>query len=324
MTRAAALAFYAALSVAPILLLLVWALSLLHAGGQDQLTEAVTTLVGQKAAEALVTVIQSAQAHPRLGDIAGIVGVVLTGFSASAVFAQLQGTLNRVWRVKAKPGEAVGTWVRARARAVALLGGMAFLLIISFVVSAVIQSVMGSEGTMWTAVKYGVSIVVFAGAFCLMYKVLPNALIDWTDALVGAALTTALFLAGEFAIGLYVARSNVGSAYGPAGAFVILLTWTYYASLIVLMGAELTRGLADARGKPIRPSAHAVEIAAAPAELNGTDAVSARASPGRPRARTRQGQVAAAGIALLVSGAVAGAALTHACTRKNSSPPAGR
>jgi membrane protein len=318
MTRAAALAFYAALSVAPILLLLVWAISLLHAGGQDQLTEAVTTLVGQKAAEALVSVIQSAHAHPRLGDIAGVVGVVVTGFSASAVFAQLQGTLNRVWRVKAKPGEAVGAWVRARARALALLGGMAFLLIISFVVSAVIQGVLGSEGAVWTAVKYAVSVLVFAGAFGLMYKVLPDALIDWTDALVGAALTTALFLAGEFAIGLYVAHSNVGSAYGPAGAFVVLLTWTYYASLIVLMGAELTRGLADARGKPIRPSAHAVEIAAAPAELTATDAARAGAGtgPGRPRARRRQAQVASAGIALLVSGVLAGAAMMHARARK--------
>ena len=76
------------------------------------------------------------------------------------------------------------------------------------------------------------------------------------------SLTAVLFIAGKFLIGVYIDHSNVGGAYGPAGAIIVLLTWVYYSSIIVLMGAELTRGLADARGKPIRPNAHAVEILA--------------------------------------------------------------
>lgn len=279
MTRAAALAFYAALSVAPVLLLLVWTLSLLHPGLEAQLTDALRTTVGDKASASLETVITSAHEHPKLGHLAGVVGLGVTLFSASAVFAQLQGTLNRVWRVKPKPGEAVGTWLRARARAFALLGGVAFLLIISFVVSAIIQGLLGGEGAVWTAAKYLVSVFVFAGAFTLMFRVLPDATIDWSDALLGACLTTALFLAGEFGIGLYVAHSDVGGAYGPAGAFVVLLTWTYYSSIIVLLGSELTRGIAEVRGKPIRPDAHAVQIEPAPAEV-GTPG-----EPGRPRER---------------------------------------
>lgn len=278
MTRAAALAFYAALSVAPVLLLLVWTLSLLHPGLEVQLTDALRTTVGDKASASLETVITSAHEHPKLGHLAGVVGLGVTLFSASAVFAQLQGTLNRVWRVKPKPGEAVGAWLRARARAFALLGGVAFLLIVSFVVSAIIQALLGGgEGAMWTAVKYLVSVLVFAGAFTLMFRVLPDATIDWSDALLGACLTTALFLGGEFGIGLYVSHSDVGGAYGPAGAFVVLLTWTYYSSIIVLLGSELTRGIAEVRGKPIRPNAHAVQIEPAPAEV-GTPG-----QPGRPR-----------------------------------------
>lgn len=314
MTRSAALAFYAALSMAPILLLLVWTLSMLNAGGQDQLSEALTSVVGTKASEALVSVIKSAQEHPRLRDIAGLVGLGVTLFSASAVFAQLQGTLNRVWRVKPKPGEALGAWLRARARALGLLVGMAFLLIVSFGVSAMIQSVMGGQGT---AVKYVVSVLVFAGAFGLMYKILPDARIDWTEAGVGAVITTALYLVGEFAIGLYVAHSDVGGAYGPAGAFVVLLTWTYYSSLIMLVGAELTRGIADARGKPIRPSAHAVEIAAAPAEVSG----SAPEAAFLPNQTSRCGSAHVrnsaprSALALVVTGALVGAMLAYADKR---------
>ncbi|MDY1549543.1 YihY/virulence factor BrkB family protein [Luteibacter sahnii] len=267
MTRAAALAFYAALSVAPLLLLMVWTIAMLHPAWQSQLVEAMTSVVGPKAAGVLVTVIQSAEEHPRLGNIAGIVGLGVTLFSASAVFAQLQGTLDRVWRVKPKPGKAVGAWLRARARAFALLIGVAFLLIVSLVVSAVIESVLGRDGAAWSTLKYAVSILVFAGVFGMMFRVLPDARIDWSDAIFGACLTTVLFLLGEFVIGLYVAHSDVGGAYGPAGAFVVLLIWTYYSSLIVLMGAELTRGVAEARGKGIRPSPHAVQIEAAPAEV---------------------------------------------------------
>ncbi len=267
MTRAAALSFYAALSFAPLLLLLVWIVSMLHPEWQGELSGALAGVVGTRAAEALDAVIASAKSHPKLGDIAGIIGIGVTLFGASAVFAQLQGTLDRVWRVKPKPGAAVSAWLRARARAFALLGGIAFMMIVSFLVSAAIQTLVRGDGTTWRIVEYAISVVVFVAAFATMYKVLPDAVIDWSEAIIGAILTTALFLLGKYGIGLYIQYSDVGGAYGPAGAFIVLLTWTYYSSIIVLLGAELTRGVADARGKPIRPNVHAVEIEAAPAEI---------------------------------------------------------
>lgn len=278
MTRAAALSFYAALSFAPLLLLLVWLVSMLHPAWQGELSEALAGVVGERAAEALNVVIESAKSHPKLGDLAGIIGIVVTLFGASAVFAQLQATLDRVWRVKAKPGEAVGAWLRARARAFALLGGIAFMMIVSFLVSALIQALVRGEGMVWKMAEYAISVLVFVTAFGAMYKVLPDAVISWSEALIGAVLTTVLFLAGKYAIGLYIQYANVGGAYGPAGAFIVLLTWTYYSSIIVLMGAELTRGVADARGKPIQPSEHAVRIEAAPAELPDD-------APGQPAGR---------------------------------------
>jgi membrane protein len=312
MTRAAALAFYAALSFAPLLLLLVWVVSMLHPGWQQQLSEALTTVVGDRAAEAMNGVIQSAKSHPKLGDIAGIIGVGVTIFGASAVFAQLQATLDRVWRVKPKPGEAVGAWLRARGRAFALLGGLAFMLIISFVVSAIIQTLIQGDTAAWKVAEYAVSVVVFVGAFGIMYKVLPDAVIDWQEALLGALLTTALFLVGKFAIGLYIQHSDVGGAYGPAGAFVVLLTWVYYSAIIVLMGAELTRGLAEARGKPVQPSPHAVAIEPAPAEIGA--AGQARPMPRSPNRPGYNGPRAAhpkAAWAALAVGVAAGVLATR-------------
>jgi membrane protein len=318
MTRAAALAFFAALSFAPVLLLLVWVISMLHAGWQDQLSEALASVVGSKAAETLDGVVQSAKQHPRLGDIAGIIGVGVTLFGASAVFAQLQGTLDRVWRVKPKPGAAVTAWLRARGRAFALLGGLAFVLVVSFIVSAVIQTVIRGDGATWKVVEYAVSVLVFVGAFGIMYKVLPDAVIDWSDAVIGAVLTTVLFLAGKFVIGLYIEHSNVGGAYGPASAFVVLLTWMYYSSLIVLMGAELTRGVADARGKPIRPSVHAVEIEAAPAEVGAARPAAQAAERASRRSGSRKPTVASVSAAacLVGAGALAGAIVAGRLRRR--------
>jgi membrane protein len=150
-----------------------------------------------------------------------------------------------------------------------------------------------------------------------MYKVLPDAVIDWSDAVIGAVLTTVLFLGGKFVIGLYIEHSNVGGAYGPAGAFVVLLTWMYYSSLIVLMGAELTRGVADARGKPIRPSVHAVEIEAAPAEVGNVQrpAATAAARTGR-RAVSRTVTPVGAAACLVGAGALAGAIVVGRLRRR--------
>jgi membrane protein len=109
-------------------------------------------------------------------------------------------------------------------------------------------------------VEYAISAAVFFIAFGAMYRILPDAYIHWQDAARGGLLTTLLFLAGKYAIGVYIDHARIGGAYGPAGAIVVLLTWVYYASIIVLLGAELTHGLAAARGTAVVPDEHAEMI----------------------------------------------------------------
>ncbi|MEO7073595.1 MAG: YihY/virulence factor BrkB family protein, partial [Rhodanobacter sp.] len=206
MTRAAALAFYASVSFAPVLILLVWVLSGLHSEWQQQLADMLTGMVGARASDAVQAVISSAREHPHAGNIAGVVGLVVTVVGASAVFAQLQGALNRIWRVEPRPGTAIGAWLMARARALALLGGIGFMLIVTFAVSGLLQLVVRGDTVAWQIIEYSLSAVVFVLAFGAMYRVLPDAHIHWRDALRGGALTTLLFLAGKWAIGLYIAH----------------------------------------------------------------------------------------------------------------------
>jgi len=259
MTRASALAFWSALSFAPILVLTLWSLAVLQPSSQDQLVAMLAGVIGREGAGAIKLVMDNAKQQPKLGNILGLIGIAVMIFSASTVFAQLQSTLNRIFGLQIKGGtrEAVLSWLSMRARAIGLLVGIFFLLIVSFVVSAIIQALLPGETLAWQLIEIVVSLVVFVLAFGAMYKVLPDANIPWKDAARGAVLTAVLFVAGQFVIGLYLDRAKVGGAYGPAGAVVVLLTWMYYASVIVLLGAELTHGLAVARGARIEPNRYA-------------------------------------------------------------------
>lgn len=257
LTRAAAIAFYSALSFAPLIVLMLWLLAALRPEWQQQLTDGLARVLGEKAAGAINLVVDNAKSTPTAGNVAGVAGLLITVFSASVVFAQLQHALNVIWDVEAKPGKAVTAWLWARARAIALLIGVTFLLIVSFVVSTLIGIFVPADSWIWSAVERTITAVVFVIAFGTMYRVLPDAQIAWKDAWRGALLTTALFMGGRYAIDLYFQHASVGGAYGPAGALVVLLTWVYYASIIVLVGAELTHALSVARGEPPKPERQA-------------------------------------------------------------------
>jgi len=260
LTRAAAIAFYSALSFAPLIVLLLWVLAALEPRWQGQLVDGLASMVGDKAAGALTLVLHNARSTPTLGNVAGVVGLGITLFSASVVFAQLQGALNVIWDVQAKPGKAITAWLWARARAISLLVGMTFLLIVSFVVSTAISLFVPADSLAWTLAERLISLAVFIAAFGAMYRVLPDARIAWIDAWRGALLTTVLFIAGKWAIDIYIRHASVGGAYGSAGALVVLLTWVYYAATIVLVGAELTHGLSVARGEPAAPEPQAQKV----------------------------------------------------------------
>lgn len=257
-TRAAALAFYSALSFAPLLVLLLWVVTSLEPAWQHELVASLQHLVGPRAADAVTLVLDNARERPGVGSWAGLFGLGVTLVGASAVFAQLQGAINRVWNLAPHPGGAIVDWLRARMMALGLLLSLAFLMVISFAASALIAVFVHGDTLAWQMLEALISLALFTAVFAAIFKVLPDAAIAWPDAIVGAALTAVLFAAGKFVIGLYLARSNVGGAYGSAGGVVVLLVWVYYSALILLLGAELTQSVAEVLGRPIVPRAHAV------------------------------------------------------------------
>lgn len=257
LTRAAALAFYSAFSFAPVLLLMLWFVSLIRPDWNNQLVVTLTNIMGSGASSIAELVIRSAQTNPRLRHLYGGIGLVVTLFSALAVFTQMQQSLNHVWNIKPAPEKAVAGWLLARARAFALLVGIAFLMIVSFAATALVNALIPSGSIGWNVVEDVVGAFLLVVAFGAMYRILPDASIAWADAVRGALLTTLLFMAGKFVISLYVVHSSVSGAYGPASALMVLLMWVYYASTIVLVGAELTHGLSSARGERTPPKAFA-------------------------------------------------------------------
>ena len=168
--------------------------------------------------------------------------------SATAVFAQLQSSLNRIWEVEPKPGHFVKDFLRKRLLSFAILVAIGFLLLVSLVLSAGLEAVQSrvagyfATQAAWLAwVGSLVSFLLFTLLFALIFRVLPDRHIPWRDVWLGAVVTALLFVVGKWAIGVYLGSAAITSTYGAAGSVIVLLLWVYYASFIVLLGAEFTR-----------------------------------------------------------------------------------
>ena len=245
-----ALAFYTALSLAPLLVILLRIASMLGESTQQRLVEQIQGVVGPQAGQTIKGIIESASQQPGWGSVAGIISLVVLLFSASGVFAQLQASLNAIWDVEAKPSAGVWGWLRKRLVSAGMVMALAFVLLVSLVVSAAINMLLPGGGRLWDLVNLAVSLGVFVLLFAIIFKYLPDVRVQWQDVWVGAAVTAVLFALGKTLIGMYLGRSSVASPYGAAGSLLILLLWVYYSSVLVFIGAEFTQVQAKVRGKP--------------------------------------------------------------------------
>lgn len=256
LTLAAALAFYTALSLAPLIVITLAVVGLLGQNSQDQLIEQLQGLMGPQAARAIQTVVESNDNRPSMTSLAGLIGVVALLFSASGVFAQLQASLNKIFEAEEKAaGKGMWAWIRKRLLSMGMVITLGFLAVVSLVVSTAITYFFPSDGVLWRTVNVLVTLAVFAGMFSLVFKYLPDTKLKWREALYGGVATAILFAIGKYLIGVYLGKSAVGSAYGAAGSLVVFLVWVYYSSAIVFTGAEITRVLSgitivDSKKKP--------------------------------------------------------------------------
>lgn len=267
----AALAYYSAFSVAPLLLIAVSIAGMLWFGGEqgarDEVRVQLEQAVGDpKTAGYIVDIMGKAQANGG-GLFSTLAGLAVLLFGASGVFVELQDSLNSIWKVKPKPGAGVRGFIRERLLSFTVVLGTGFLLLVSLILTAVVHKLSswlgehtGGLAWFWSILNLVVSFGLVTLLFAMIYKILPDAKIGWRDVWVGALSTAALFTLGKYLIGLYLARGAVASAYGAAGALIVFLAWVFYSSQILLFGAEFTRVYVRHSGSRVLPSQHAVAV----------------------------------------------------------------
>jgi membrane protein len=264
----AALSYYAAFSLAPLLLISIavagWFLG--DEAVRGQLGEHLKNNLGSAGATALQEMIAHAR-KPEANLLASILGLTMLAFGAGGVFGQLQEALNTVWGVKRRSGRGLKGLLKDRFLSFAMVLGTGFLLLTSMILTAVLQgistwagSVLSLPPQLWTAISTLVSFLVITALFAAIFKILPDARVSWNHVWIGAVFTAVLFTIGKFVMGWYLGREATASAYGATGALALVLLWVYYSSMILLFGAEFTQVSANRRGATILPDDDAVAI----------------------------------------------------------------
>ncbi len=265
---AAALSYFTLLSMVPLFLLLtgVAGLFLDEQAAREQLLSRIGAMVGQQQADVVRALLAQTGDH-HASVLSTIIAIVILVLGATAVFGHLQTALNQIWDVKAVPSRNV-IWrlLGSRLLALAIVFGMAFILLVSMVASAAlagahgyVSSLFPGAGTMLRVVYALVSLAIISAVIALLFKYVPDAVIGWRDVLVGALITGVLFTIGKYALGVYLAHLRYSSA-GAAGSLILLVVWVYYSALILFLGAETTQVYSCRYGNGIIPRAHARRV----------------------------------------------------------------
>lgn len=263
----AAISFYTIFSL-PGLLVIVIAIAGLIFGEEAvtaKISSEVGTLIGGDAAEDIESIVARAR-EGGSGVLASIIGIVTLLFGATGVFYQIQQDLNRIWEVKAEPKRAILKVIRARVFSFGLVLAVGFILVVSLVVSAAL-----SAASDWVSARLSESLLVLFGVldvaisiglmgllFAAIFKFLPDAKVRWREVWIGALVTSVLFTAAKFLLGLWLGSAQPGTTYGAAGTIVLIMLWVSYASVILLFGAEFTGVYAKRFGRKIEPARGAV------------------------------------------------------------------
>ncbi len=259
LSRGAAIAFYTATSIAPLLLIVIALAGIVFGedASQGAITAQLGSLMGQQTAEVLQSAVANA-ATKSSSIIATIIGFVTVLVTASGVFVEMQSSLNAIWKAELQ-GTTLSRWIRARAASIGLVAALGFLLMVSLLVSAGLtafgnyfNSILPFGELILTALNTVISVGLLSVLFAAIYKVLPDRHLEWGDVMVGAVVTAILFTIGKSLIGWYIGSSAVASTYGAAGALMVLLLWVYYTAQIFLLGAEFTKVYASRHGKTLK------------------------------------------------------------------------
>ena len=248
--QSAALAFYAIVSLAPLLLLLLWFTQALLPSGQQALLEQIGLLTGAEGRRVAAAILDASRRMPDPQSIAGWGSIAALCFGATLVFGQLQEVLNRLFRTEARKLPGLRAWLHKRVFSLGLVLAVGFLLLVSLTVNTVLQLAFSRVDQALPLVGQAASYLVYTLAFALMYHYVPDREVRWRMAIAGGAMTAAMFAVGRWVIALYLERADPASAYGSMGTLALAMLWIYYAGLVVFLGALLTAVLDERRGPP--------------------------------------------------------------------------
>ena len=241
----AALAYYTAFSLAPLLIISIAVAGLFfgHDAAQAAIVEQLGSLLGEAGGAAIDDMLRSSSDFGS-GIMSLVVGIGALVLGATTAFVELQDDLDRIWKAEPRAGSGILNLIRSRLLSFGMVLFIGFLLAVSLAVNAAIAAMGKVMLAEVEILLHGITLLISLGVatvlFAMIYKVLPNVQIGWKHVWVGAAITALLFEIGKFLIGLYIGKSTVASSFGSAGPFVVLMLWVYYSTQIFLLGAEFT------------------------------------------------------------------------------------
>ncbi len=269
MRMSAALAYYTVFSIAPMLIVIISLCDIFYgkAAIEGSIYGQIQGFVGKEAAMQIEQVIRNATTS---SDItwASVIGIGSLIFAATGVFAEIQDSINQIWRLKAKPKKSWLKLIVNRILSFSMVISLGFILLVSLIVNSVLD-MLGAQllkllpqVAIYVAyiINLLITFITISLLFAIIFKVLPDARIKWKDVAVGSVTTAVLFMLGKFAIGFYLGRSHISSSYGAAGSMIIILLWVYYSAAILYFGAAFTKAYALHKGTNIFPNDYAVWI----------------------------------------------------------------
>ncbi|UPK70090.1 YihY/virulence factor BrkB family protein [Chitinophaga filiformis] len=273
----AALSYYTIFSIAPMLIVIITLCDVFlgKEAIEGSIYGQIKSMVGGQAALQIQEMIKNAALSGDSGW-ATIVGIVTLVIGATSVFGEIQDSINFIWQLKAKPKNGLLKMLLNRLLSFSIVISLGFILMVSLALNGIIALFSNQLAVFFPQVtivlvyiiNLVLTFVVISILFAIIFKVLPDAKVQWKHVIIGAVTTAILFMIGKFAIGLYLGSSKVGTAYGAAGSIVIILLWVYYSAIILYFGAEFTQVYVQHFGGRIRPNEYAVYVKEVPVETD--------------------------------------------------------
>lgn len=276
----AALAYYTVLAISPILMIVISVASMIYKKSaiENQVYAELNELIGSDLAHEVQRFVLNSSLTGK-SDIALISGIAVLFVASTAVFAEIQDSLNYVWQVKAKPKRGWLKIIKDRILSFSMIVSLAFVLLVSMMINAFLKSFgnylvrllpeydLTHDVFFYLANKF-IGFIVAAFVFTLIFKVLPDVKLKWKPAFIGAVFTTVLFIIGQYVISYYLEQFKPGLNFGSAGSVIALLVWVYYTSVILYLGAEFTQVYAEKYSTGIQPNENAVHLKVIEEEKN--------------------------------------------------------